>query len=800
MRARISIKVLSFVWLVALAALGVLALDSSVRLHAQYPFMHAFLFNHDTINANSYTSGNTSPISLGAIKNNVNANLQLKLRFRADNTEGHPNVFQTAPVNSGIRMEISGATASLIIPDKLEPGGLKGLVLTSTLKTGQWYELEVDALNGAFVRAKLDGLSVANYVSAGISMETGQLLVGGGFDETRVFRGQIEKISLTKSFLPSSKFQRVFYLVLLVGLIVLLVRLWKRLLLDIPKKAKVVRECLKHIDWIAFISIALILAAGLTLYTAFLFPLYPDEIQIRFWLSRFPYDFPERISGFPGCPSTYLPPVLSTMYLPGLINWAVTGWQETVPALRHAGNAVALFWLAGLALYLYSRTKKNFTYHKVPFSNFHQSLYSTGFIIAIFSVGTLPIFLIINRNEQLILPSVALLIAIFIFSSQLGSKGRLWQRIGLIVLYFTAVSLILYGHAKGLFFTPLFILIGWQLFRDFKFRLPIILGAALLTLHVMQYYFAWKTAFQCSEEPQLEALLKSFSFDPASLIYAPNYFFNQAYHSLMRFPEYWHQLGFLEQTDASYLPNLPLTASAIFVNIFIKLNVAVVFFSMMFFLPYQYYRKDILAGRFITINLVLLTVFVCTVISAIFNLPKHWYDAGYLYALMLIILTFFVGEGFHSVFQKSAMRKIFVYLGIVAILSQAVFIQRNLPAFLAGFSGAGISIEKYDAISINDNFTAAAKICSIDPAHSKNIVVDDYSYLYFQRSKAPMGITYVWWYKNDKSVREFFSKGSSDGLEVMCSSLPWQNLPFVKRVGNVCCIPKEGLKNLLLLP
>ena len=394
----------------------------------------------------------------------------------------------------------------------------------------------------------------------------------------------------------------------------------------------------------------------ITLFTAYFFPIYPDEIQVRFWLSRLAYDFPEKIRT-PACFSSFFQPISSTMYLPGLINWAVHGRLESPPALRQVGFFVAFLWVAWMAYYLNARAKKSLLQGKRQLSCALQSLYIAGFIIAIFSTGVFPIFLITNRGEQLILLSVVLLITIFLVSSQLSSKGHWWQKSGLIVLYFAAVSLVLYGHPKGLFLTPLFIIVGWPLFSHFKSRLPLVFALALLVLHIGQAFFAWKYAFQCSEMPQFEKDLKSYSLDAASLLYDPRHFFDQAYHSLIRFTKYLHQLGFQEQTDAAYLPSQPLARSAKFANILIKLNFAAAFFTLMIVLPLQYYRKDVVTARFVTVNLVLLVL--CALISGIFNLPKNWYDAGYLYALFLIMLVFFYrGEFFWNI-SKSCCAKIF---------------------------------------------------------------------------------------------------------------------------------------------
>lgn len=565
-------------------------------------------------------------------------------------------------------------------------------------------------------------------------------------------------------------------------------------------KAKSLQEYFNHMDLAGYISIALIIFFGLTLLTAYYFPIYPDEIQARFWLSRLPYDFPEKISGAPTCLATFFQHIPSTMYVPGMIDWMIHGRLESVPALRQRGLIIVLFWVTGLAIYLNMRANKSLAQDNSLLSSGIQSLYIVGFFIAIFSIGVLPVFLITNRGEQLILPSVVLLITIYIVSSHLGHKALWWQSMSLMVLYFVAVSLVLYGHPKGLFLTPLFVVVAWQVFSHFKSRIPFAFAMALLALHIAQNFYAFKYAFQCSEMPQLEARLKSFSFDPALLLYDPYHFIHQAYHSWIRFPIYLHQLGFQENTDINYLPRLPLSTSAFVANIFIKLNFTAAFFALMVYLPFQYYRKDVRAGRFVTVNLMLLVLFMCALISAIFNLPKNWYDAGYLYSLLLIILIFFIGENFPRIFQKVGTRKILLYVGSVALLSQAVFIHRYLPVFLNGFSGPGVSIAKYDSNKTRDDLIAASRTCDIDPVRSKKIVVDDYTYLYFQKSKWPMAITYIWIDNDDKSIRQFFSKVESDGLVVNCTPMLAPYKPFVKREGNICCIPKGDLKNLSSLP
>ncbi|PPK74164.1 hypothetical protein B0F87_11195 [Methylobacter tundripaludum] len=231
MSVQIYMKILAAVLFVAIATLGAYSMDAAFWISGHLPTAKSAVDTLETIHVAEYDSGKRSPIAFGEIKNPDNAYARIKLRFRVESTEGYPNLFQTAPVNLGMRMEISGSTAAIVVRDLAEPSGVKGLTLTTELKTGQWYELEIEALNGGFIRALLNSHPVFNYAGASLSMDTSQLLVGGGFDASRAFRGQIEDISVIKGNLPRLPHQRllVVYVLLAVLITFFFFVLWKAL-------------------------------------------------------------------------------------------------------------------------------------------------------------------------------------------------------------------------------------------------------------------------------------------------------------------------------------------------------------------------------------------------------------------------------------------------------------------------------------------------------------------------------------------------------------------------------------------
>ncbi|WP_341915034.1 hypothetical protein [Polaromonas sp. YR568] len=163
------------------------------------PFFKAddFIKNKEYVNVSSYNQGDSFP-KLGRIDHPGGAHFRLKLRFRLDNSEGYPNLFQTAEFNTGLRIEFKDSTATLIIADSSLKDGYRVIYISDQISVGQWYLLEIEALNHEYVRAFLDGQQVADVSSRGFSMQLSEFLLGVGFDRSRPFLGEIRDVSVVK--------------------------------------------------------------------------------------------------------------------------------------------------------------------------------------------------------------------------------------------------------------------------------------------------------------------------------------------------------------------------------------------------------------------------------------------------------------------------------------------------------------------------------------------------------------------------------------------------------------------------
>jgi|APSaa5957512535_1039671.scaffolds.fasta_scaffold03448_2 hypothetical protein len=225
---KIFTNTLSMLLLLLIPTVVFYTMDMAFWLESQLNNKQSYADSREVEDVVPYYYGKNSPISLGEIENPKDAYFRIKFRFRAEDTDGYPNLFQTAPFNQGARVEISGTTAALIISDKTQSNGVRGITLTKSLVIGQWYSLDVEVLNGAFIRASLDGISVANHVASDLSIDTSQLLLGSGFNVSRVFRGDIDSISIMKGNLRLPyQGLRIIYVGLILLIALFVFSMWK---------------------------------------------------------------------------------------------------------------------------------------------------------------------------------------------------------------------------------------------------------------------------------------------------------------------------------------------------------------------------------------------------------------------------------------------------------------------------------------------------------------------------------------------------------------------------------------------
>lgn len=190
------------------------------------------LSNDLVLDSLRYQYGRTPTISLGGIQGSGRHYINLKFNFRARefNSLDHQNLFQTGPENTGVRLEMSGDVPVLIFKDKVVSGDATSIPIEKHIEKDTWNRLELEVRDQAFIRLKVNGTLVLDYVSHGLMVNMTDIKLGSGYDSSRSFKGDIKDIALTKA----TYFKNIsyFFMMLFCGVIFLLSFNQRRMNLD----------------------------------------------------------------------------------------------------------------------------------------------------------------------------------------------------------------------------------------------------------------------------------------------------------------------------------------------------------------------------------------------------------------------------------------------------------------------------------------------------------------------------------------------------------------------------------------
>jgi hypothetical protein len=147
----------------------------------------------------------TNPIDLGAVTGD-RVYVALHAKFKVTGVDGYPNLFQTAHLNEGLRIEINGKNMVLILNNSTSTGDNSSYLatnITSDLEINKWNELELTAKDGSHVSVTLNGKETRVDI-ANIKLNASQIILGSGFVADRKFVGIIEDATLTKGNYPAN--------------------------------------------------------------------------------------------------------------------------------------------------------------------------------------------------------------------------------------------------------------------------------------------------------------------------------------------------------------------------------------------------------------------------------------------------------------------------------------------------------------------------------------------------------------------------------------------------------------------
>ncbi len=170
--------------------------------------------------------------------------IDIRFRMLVYSIMDYDNVFQTAPVNKGIRLELDKPNKlGVVIQEKTGLGGkVRGLFLTQRLQANRWYTVRIHIDRAHHLQAWLNGLSVIDIRNAAWDYSVSDLAVGTGFSHKRPFNGKAEGFSIrydtwkpkTSFVLAVSSFRTLFAVLSLTAAFILGVDLAKGAYPQVP--------------------------------------------------------------------------------------------------------------------------------------------------------------------------------------------------------------------------------------------------------------------------------------------------------------------------------------------------------------------------------------------------------------------------------------------------------------------------------------------------------------------------------------------------------------------------------------
>jgi len=136
------------------------------------------------------------PVVIGgvpSVKHLYGKKVKISFRVKVDSVKEYDNIFQTAPANSGIRMEVGNGvhnSIGAVIGDKKL--GLRGFVLTDNFGLKKWHEVLMTISRENEVSISLDGKSVVKETVPELNYELTDIVLGTGFGRSRPLNGTVE--------------------------------------------------------------------------------------------------------------------------------------------------------------------------------------------------------------------------------------------------------------------------------------------------------------------------------------------------------------------------------------------------------------------------------------------------------------------------------------------------------------------------------------------------------------------------------------------------------------------------------
>lgn len=528
-----------------------------------------------------------------------------------------------------------------------------------------------------------------------------------------------------------------------------------------------------------------------SLHTLSLFPIYPDEIAERTMLSRFWYDFPMKSMAIPMCQS-YIHSLSWVWYFPGGIEWILHGHFHDLRIFRASGMITGVVFTLLLTFLLFRSNLRLFSsaYKKLIFI-----MVSFSVVASLLYVGVMPFFLVTTRPEQTIL--LMLTMTLVLFSIPTSSIDTWVKKTSVALVYLICFSTILYMHPKGLYLTPVLFLVAYKLFSHIHCKTFLVVIFIMLSILTIGNYYAWLNFYDCHNYPAVNNVLLSFNINIHDIVTNPRLFFSEILTSAQNYQREINQISFQSNTDINYLPQIEINNKLKRINSLIHINYISLIVCLLI-ASIALYVSDIRQNKILTKRLLVLVLCFCTISNLLLCKSKNWYDAGYLWSLLVIALVFLSSVHMKYLSKKLVPYLIASYLLTVGICSLHLLISTYKPHFLTGYSGPSIALIHYNYAKNERDLETLERLCDINVNTARGLITDDATYFHFQKAKYPMAYTYLYFAFDQQQFRNFLlNKPEMDGLIVrrtyISPDLQEKYKKYAFFAGEFFCVPKSKI-------
>ncbi len=524
-----------------------------------------------------------------------------------------------------------------------------------------------------------------------------------------------------------------------------------------------------------------------TLITLSYFPIYPDEIASRLWISRTLFDFPLRTNLFPACES-YIQSLSVVWYVPGVIENIVHGFVVDLFTLRIIG-IISYLLMFGLLVNLFMISYNNIRYAYILKLE-ETSLSAPAIVLSLISIGVAPFFLVTNRQEQIILISLLALLNLLLFT-QKKTPRRLASRYLIAISYIFFTTLIWYAHPKGLLLSPIIFAIGFYLLQSLFTKKMSYILLILITWLMWMNYAAWSDALKCQSSPTVNQAITSYNVDLKNIKQHPLSVISQLRTSAFNVLKEVDEIRFQAQAELNYLPPINLNIFDYIVNQLIFFNcigISCWIICILLLRANQHNENQ-------TVILVY-TFIISEILNISINLTKNWYDSGYTYMLLIITFIYSLTRFNNYPFARKQGQAFLSYFVLCSIMSLLLLNYHYFSALKSGYNGPGISLANYHYNKLVLALKKAEQTCEIDTANDQGIIVDDLTYGYFQHAKHPILITYLFYPETPTLKNKLISSNKISGTVVRCTSLPVAIRANARQNRDLCCFTKNQTKRI----